>query len=167
LTIFICIAAAENNAETTEDFTDCFSKSGIPQNTKKEIYAIVKNPPCFSQPFLATLKEYLAICYFPRHYRNSLKDCYQCQKIILGAVQMYNFEHYPNLRRINDAMLSLKHTPLIPEYLKHPFPRAEKQCRFKSIGDLARNSLFIYCTYHGSPQSLKELEKAAALSFSP
>lgn len=150
------IEAQEKTAwEKSEDFADCFKARS--NKNLEAVKKLVADPPCFQQPFIKTVKEYLVISFFPSHYRNPLRECYYCQKIIAGSVQMYNFEHRPRIRRINDKMLSLPQSPLIPEYLKHPFPRAEKECHFESIGDLTASSgLFIYCTYHGSAQPIEE-----------
>lgn len=140
-------------------FSECFAKSTVSAAEVAEAQKIIDDPPCFHQPFTKTLKEYLVISYFPTHYRNPLRDCYLCQKIIAGAAQMHNFEHVIKLRKINDALVDDPKSPLIPEYLKHPFPRAEKECHYKSLGDLtSQEGLFIFCTYHGSAQTKKELK---------
>lgn len=142
-----------------EKFAECFAKVKASAEEVTEARKIIDDPPCFHQPFLKTLKEYLVISFFPNHYRNPLRECYLCQQIIAGAAQMHNFEHPIKLRRINDALVGDPKSPLIPEYLKHPFPRAEKECRYRSLGDLTgKSGLFILCTYHGSAQSSEELE---------
>jgi hypothetical protein len=143
--------------QPSEQFSECYKIKQKPvlfENIKR----IIESPPCFKQPFITTLKEYFLVCYFPEHYRNPVQECYRSQHIIRGAVEMYNLEHKPPIRRINDEMLSSTFTPLIPEYLKHPFPKAEKNCHFYSIGDITEGKLFIFCIWHGSPQSIEELE---------
>lgn len=130
--------------------------------TKEEVSAtikIVSQPSYLNQSFLETLKEYIIISFFPTHYENSLKDCFDCQRILAGTVEMHNQEHSLKLRRINNKMLCLPLTPLIPEYLKLPFPMPREECNFQSIGDATKDSLFIYCTFHGSPQTIDKLQQ--------
>ncbi|GAB4277676.1 MAG: hypothetical protein Kow0029_20530 [Candidatus Rifleibacteriota bacterium] len=148
----------ENEETIVKNFLDCYSIRPYNKEKADEIRKLVASPPCFNQSFLETIKEYVLVCFFPAHYRNSLRECYYCQKIIRDAVEMYNSEHNVKLRRINDKMLNETLTPLIPEYLKYPFPRADKRCHFESIGDITSNDLFIYCTFHGSYQSINDLK---------
>lgn len=158
----LAMAESENAADwhKTELFSSCYRVEKVSETKLEQVKALISDPPCFRQPFIKTLKEYLVISFFPAYYRNPLRECYYCQKIITGSAQMYNYEHKPQIRRINNWMLTKKQSPLIPEYLKHPFPKAEKECRFESLGDLTASAgLFIYCTYHGSVQKIEELEK--------
>ncbi|MFZ5949738.1 MAG: hypothetical protein ACOYXC_03470 [Candidatus Rifleibacteriota bacterium] len=158
LLIFSPVTGFGVEAYDQENFSDCFAETTVDKEYREKIKHLIENPPCFDQPFVKTFKEYLVICFFPQHYRNPLRECYYCQKIIAGSVQMYNFEHSPKIRRIKNSMLSQPNTPLIPEYLKHPFPKAEPECCYESIGDITASSgLFIYCTYHGSAQQAQEL----------
>lgn len=152
------IESSEPSQVIQKKFADCYSDVVVAKSQIEAVKKIVQDPQCFKQPFLETVKEYIVISYFPTHYRNPLKECFYCQKIISGALQMYNLEHARMLRRINNRMLSEPQTPLIPEYLKHPFPRAQKECRYESIGDITKGGLFIYCTYHGSSQPIEELK---------
>ena len=158
----IARAQTENSADWHKSklFSSCFQVEKANAEDYERVKTLISDPPCFHQPFIKTLKEYLVISFFPAYYRNPLRECYYCQKIIAGSAQMYNYEHEPHIRRINNQMLSSKQSPLIPEYLKHPFPKAEKECQFESLGDLTASSgLFIYCTYHGSTQKIDELDK--------
>lgn len=119
--IFVIAAAAALSAETSgspqaqKNFAQCFKNRVHSDEEIKKVHRIIAAPPCFEQPFVKTLKEYLMISYFPGQYRNPLRECYYCQKMITGSVHMYNLEHKPEIRWINDEMLSLKETPLIPE----------------------------------------------------
>lgn len=146
--------------EMIKRFISCFEARKVTESEKQKATDACADPPCFKQPITTTIKEYLVICYFPAYYRNPLRECFSNQRIIAGSVQMFNLEHLPRIRRINDRMLNQESTPLIPEYLKHPFPKAEKECCFASLGDITSASgLFIYCAYHGSAQSAEDLER--------
>lgn len=141
-------------------FAEFFCSRSISGNDIEKVKKCVENPPCFRRPFIQTLRDYLILCYFPSYFKNDLKVCFNSQRILAEAMQMYNLEHRIKLRRIGDEMLSKGVTPLIPEYLRYPFPRGNEECCYKSLGDLTgEEGLFIYCTYHGSVQNFDEFLK--------
>lgn len=160
--------SAENNYLSNSEqikirtrFADYFCTQVISKKEIKKVKECVENPPCFNRPLIQTLRDYFILCYFPSYFKNDLQICFNSQKILAEAVQMYNQEHRIKLRRIDDEMLNNGFTPLIPEYLRYPFPRGSEECCYKSLGDMtARTGLFIYCTYHGSAQNFDNfLEK--------
>ncbi|MGM0599035.1 MAG: hypothetical protein ACQETH_04375 [Candidatus Rifleibacteriota bacterium] len=141
-------------------FAEYFCSQSISRNEIEKVKECIENPPCFNRPFIQTLRDYFIICYFPSYFKNDLKICFNSQKILVEAVKMYNQEHRIKLRSISDEMVKKGFTPLIPEYLRHPFPRGNKECCYKSLGDItSKAGLFIYCTYHGSVQNLDEFLK--------
>ena len=74
-----------------------------------------------------------------------MKSCFSNQRIIQGAVEMYNMDV-----KTEDMMHYLDQDPLVQgHYLKKKLVNEpERSCFYLSRGDLLEDG-FIYCDYHG------------------
>lgn len=173
LLLTICLATQPLVAEPLASqithikvFSTCFANA----NTTAEEFAragrLIADPPCFRFCLLTNTRGYLSFLFSPGNFSEELRNCYFSQAAIRGAMKMYNAEHTVPLRRITSELLNNPDSPLMPDYLKHPFPRASTQCRYESTGDLVRGDLVIYCTYHGAPAGDRKLCEETATSSS-
>lgn len=144
-------SAQSRSLEHLKKFPDCFSIAAPNEPDLEKINRLLANPPCFRQCLITNTYEYFLLMIYPAVMQEQLQQCYFSQKIIKGAMQMYNSENTLPMRRINDDLVSLQDSPLIPDYLKFPFPRPTTACKYKSIGDITKGNLIIYCTFHGAP----------------
>ncbi len=140
-----------SQATHLKNFSDCYVDRVSDAGEKARIARLIADPPCFSFCLLTNTRGYLSFIFFPQHFADDLRNCYYSQTAIRGAMRMYNAEHSIPLRRVTSSLISNPDSPLIPDYLKHPFPKPSPQCRYESDGDLVRGDLLIYCTYHGAP----------------
>ena len=81
------------------------------------------------------------------NYRNKESQCFSNQRMILGAIEMYNMDHSQMISEINENIIDL----LVEEkYLKtklsYPAPG---KCKYLNRGELIDEGI-IYCEYHGS-----------------
>jgi hypothetical protein len=115
---------------------------------------IVK-PECLKEPlpswfYILTKKinSYLRIrSGYPRVDKE--KVCFVDQKVISGAVEMYNMDHSIPMTDFKDEFISTKKGLLVAEgYLKNPVTKAHSKCRYLSYGDLTKDGV-LYCSYHG------------------
>lgn len=132
-------------------FSSCFAVTETDPQELEKVQKIIADPPCFRQCWITNAHGYLSLLFFPQNFSDQLRDCYNAQVAIRGAAEMYNAENVKPLRRISNELISDPDSPLMPEYLKFPFPRPTGMCRYNSIGDLSRGTLVIYCQYHGAP----------------
>jgi competence protein ComGC len=81
-----------------------------------------------------------------RRYSARTKACFSNQRIIQGAVEMYNMDV-----KTEDMMHTLDQDKLVQgNYLKKKLEKEpESSCRYLSDGDLASETSYIYCDYHG------------------
>ena len=74
------------------------------------------------------------------------KACFSNQRVILGAIEMYNMDHDVMMTECNEYNLHL----LCDEgYLKQMPTKPREQCEYLSNSDLTATGV-IYCKYHGS-----------------
>lgn len=140
-------------------FSECFVDRTSDASERTRIARLIADPPCFSFCLLTNTRGYLSFIFFPQHFADDLRNCYYSQTAIRGAMRMYNAEHGIPLRRITSSLINSPDSPLIPDYLKHPFPKPSPQCRYESNGDLVSGDLLIYCTYHGAPAGNQNLSE--------
>ncbi|NCB38144.1 MAG: hypothetical protein EOM80_05180 [Erysipelotrichia bacterium] len=88
------------------------------------------------------------------------KACYANQRVLLGAVEMYNMDNQQQMESLNiDALLNGK-------YLKYRPSLPERGCRYLSRGNLAQNGM-IYCHIHGAVEDdFSKDERASAIQMS-
>ena len=92
-----------------------------------------------------------------RGYHGSHRDkaCFSNQRVILGAIEMYNMDHSTFITDLVDSDVSTYTSILVKEgYLKSPISRPEYKCKYQSIGDLTDNGM-IYCEFHGTADGIK------------
>lgn len=90
----------------------------------------------------------------PRHL-DPEKACYINQRILMGAIEMYNMDNAEPITFYDDAIQKLL---LEGGYLKYEIRNPEPDCRLGSIGDLARDGR-ITCKFHGDPKHPIEHKK--------
>ena len=72
------------------------------------------------------------------------KACFSNQRVLQGAVEMYNMDVSPeNMMR----KLELSHL-VSGNYLKDYPSKPEPQCNYETSGDLTETG-YVYCTFHG------------------
>ena len=90
------------------------------------------------------------VFYYRRfeHHSSPEKSCFNRQRQLIGAVEMYNMDH-------KEMMTTLDVEELIREgYLKSKIEDSIKDCIYCSDGDLTDSGI-IYCKYHGEPTQEK------------
>ena len=80
-------------------------------------------------------------------YNARQKACFSNQRVIQGAVEMYNMD-YPTPMEKLDIPLLVK-----DNYLKSAPVPPEPRCAYFSSGDLSKDG-FVYCSFHGDVQGL-------------
>lgn len=153
--LFPILLPAQNlsrQARHLKDFEKCFSADEASSEKLAIINRVIAEPPCFRLSLISNFSGYLLLAFFPRSFSDQLRECYYSQGAIRGAIEMYNAENVLPLRRINSDLINNANSPLMPEYLKYPFPKPSSMCQYDSIGDITRGNLIIYCRYHGAPQ---------------
>ena len=93
-------------------------------------------------------------CHRGGRRSSRMKSCFSNQRILQGAVEMYNMDV-----KTEDMMHYLDQELLVQgKYLKKKLENEpERSCFYLSRGDLAEDG-FIYCDYHGDilqPQRIK------------
>ncbi len=134
-----------------ERFSECFAVDNFSNDEIEQVNRLITDPPCFRLCWLTNAQGFFMLAFFPDHFSNELRSCYYSQSAIRGAMKMYNAEHPIKLHKLTDALINGPDSPLMPDYLKHPFPKSSNRCQYKSYGDLVNGNLIIYCTYHGAP----------------
>ena len=78
------------------------------------------------------------------------KACFANQRVILGAIEMYNMDNKEMLKFIRDS--DVRDGGILPEqkYLKSGIVNPEPGCFYSSIGDLTEMTGKITCKIHGS-----------------
>lgn len=79
---------------------------------------------------------------------NSLSKCKSNQRVLLGAIEMYNMDHREVIDDITDSGAYNSMQLLMNGYLKSPL-YCDNGGKYRSYGPLS-NDGFIYCDYHGS-----------------
>ena len=86
---------------------------------------------------------------------NREKACFSNQRVLQGAIEMYNMDVVTMMRELDDKAQKI----LIEEkYIKSKdplvCPETSKSGKYCSIGDISENGL-IYCSYHGNLEGIK------------
>ncbi|KAF1083416.1 MAG: hypothetical protein GQF41_0194 [Candidatus Rifleibacterium amylolyticum] len=86
----------------------------------------------------------------PRRSGHSrMKACFANQRVILGAIEMYNMDHNELLHHMDDGVMNLLTSG---KYLKYTATcPGSPPGQYINDGDLAQDGL-IKCTVHGSPE---------------
>jgi competence protein ComGC len=83
---------------------------------------------------------------FARREHAPQKACFSNQRVILGAIEMYNMDHSEMLTECNENILNILHDE---GYLKQMPSKPTDKCEYLSSSDLTSKGV-IYCKYHGS-----------------
>ena len=75
-----------------------------------------------------------------------LKSCYSNQRVILGAIEMYNMDSSIMMEELNSHNMQLL---IDGKYLKEKPTSYDNHCEYASQGNLTEDGE-IYCKYHGS-----------------
>ncbi len=95
------------------------------------------------------------------HHQYRDKTCFACQRVLKGAIDLYNQEHASPGQQIGKIdhkdVVDADNSLYTQKYLKSVPLMADSKCRMHSYGDLATDGI-IYCEYHGTdPMVAKEL----------
>lgn len=77
------------------------------------------------------------------------KACFANQRVLLGAVEMYNMDHPEMIHAITHEMTGETGMLVTEKYLKTGLQSPEPECQYSSEGDLAQDGK-IKCSFHGS-----------------
>lgn len=84
------------------------------------------------------------------------KACFANQRVILGAVEMYNMDHTTMLEKISDGDVAFPSGLLVVEKcLVSPVIKPEVSCEYASYGKLTEYGI-IYCKTHGTLEHYRE-----------
>ena len=84
------------------------------------------------------------------------KACHANQRVLAGAVAMYNEDHGNTMKEITHAdVTSATGTLVVDKFLKSPLIPADTACEYRSHGDLTGPGI-IYCTQHGSIPAIQD-----------
>lgn len=76
------------------------------------------------------------------------KACFANQRVLMGAIEMYNMDHDTMITTIDENTMRLLEEG---SYLKGKMQMAEKDCYFGATGPLDKNGVVI-CAIHGTPE---------------
>ena len=89
---------------------------------------------------------------FARREVNREKSCFSNQRLLLGAIEMYNMDNSEMLHDLNDNVQDIL---IRGKYLKGDnilrCPETSANGKYYSQGDLCEDGV-IYCDYHGSSE---------------
>jgi len=77
------------------------------------------------------------------------KACHANQRVIAGAVEMYNMDNATMMKTLRNADTAASGALVSGLYLKSPIHPPESDCEYLSFGDLTKNGI-IYCRRHGT-----------------
>ncbi len=100
--------------------------------------------------FVFALLSVMAIPGFrPAPERARQRACYANQKILAGAIEMFNLDHKVEVKTINSELLQrLQEEGYLSEAIKDPGGGPESGNRYHLVKDT------LFCTHHGSIQGL-------------
>ena len=75
-----------------------------------------------------------------------VKACFSNQRVILGAIEMYNMDSSTMMEELNSHNMQLL---IDGKYLKAEPTKYDNHCEYSSKGNLTEDGE-IYCEYHGS-----------------
>ena len=105
--------------------------------------------------FIFIISCFVAFYEFPRfgpsRFKTFQNRCFRNQRVLLGAIEMYNLDNKEMLREYNPNSLDLL---IKGKYLKAEWME-NFECEFYSEGDLLDDG-FIYCLNHGAIDGKKE-----------
>ncbi len=81
------------------------------------------------------------------------KACFANQRVVMGAIEMYNMDHNEML----EAYSSANDTAELKGYLKGTITPAEKDCVLTGA-DMHKDGVII-CSYHGTPEAPVNLDE--------
>ncbi len=88
-------------------------------------------------------------------YSNRERACFSNQRLLQGAVELYNMDVETQMRELNDKAQEIL---LEGKYIKgkEPLvcPETSGRGQYLSIGDITENG-FIFCTNHGNTKGIK------------
>lgn len=92
------------------------------------------------------------------------KACQANQRVIAGAVEMYNMDKGPMMKNIRHSDVTTSAGVLVSgHYLKNAIQPPEVDCEYRSHGDLTGNGL-VYCVRHGTtPELYQAIMKISGL----
>ncbi|PKL51375.1 MAG: hypothetical protein CVV42_00565 [Candidatus Riflebacteria bacterium HGW-Riflebacteria-2] len=92
------------------------------------------------------------------------KACHANQRVIAGAVEMYNMDSKIAMKSVLHSDLTSPSGILFTgKYLKAQITQPESTCEYRSYGDLSGSGI-IYCTQHGTiPEIQNSIRKALGL----
>lgn len=73
------------------------------------------------------------------------KSCFSNQRVIQGAVEMYNMDYSTPMEKLDIPILVRN------RYLKNEPTSPDPKCAYHSSGDLSKDG-FVYCSFHGDVQ---------------
>ena len=84
---------------------------------------------------------------FSRGYEGGFKVCFSNQRVILGAIEMYNMDNTESICELNENVLEILYKN---KYLKQEIKGSVKgKCKYLSREDLTKDGM-IYCEFHGN-----------------
>ena len=129
-----------------KDLISClkFSHDGL------NLHASVLIPPSIRGSSLIAIVAAIAMPNFKKAREQArLKACYANQRVILGAVEMYNMDNAEMITGLKDEDVRESGLLVRGKYLKSPVISPEPDCYYQSQGDLSGTGT-ITCTRHGS-----------------
>ncbi|MDD3148477.1 MAG: hypothetical protein PHD82_14385, partial [Candidatus Riflebacteria bacterium] len=133
-------------AAAGKDFLSClkFNSEGL------NLQASAVIPPSLRGSALLVIAATIALPNFKiAREQARTKACFANQRVILGAVEMYNMDNQVMLTELKDADTRNGGLLVSKGYLKTGVISPEPDCSYHSIGDLSGTGL-ITCTRHGS-----------------
>ncbi len=76
--------------------------------------------------------------------------CEHNQRVILGAIEMYNMDHQEMIKTLDDSMVRAGGVLVKESYLKTPIESPAKDCVYASNGDLSVSGR-VTCRVHATP----------------
>ena len=79
------------------------------------------------------------------------RACFANQRVLLGAVEMYNMDHEDSPIKEFKQSMAMKGGILVKErYLRNPIELPHEKCHYKATTkDISENGIIV-CDYHGS-----------------
>ena len=79
-------------------------------------------------------------------YEGGFKNCFRNQRVILGAIEMYNMDNTESICELNENVLEILYKK---KYLYNKIEGSVKgKCKYLNHGDLTQDG-FLYCEFHG------------------
>jgi hypothetical protein len=94
------------------------------------------------------------------------KACFANQRVIAGAVEMYNMDEKEAIRELRPIDVTDSAAALVKkQYLKSVVTPPDINCSYHNYGDLSANGI-VFCSQHGTlPEFRQALLKAAGIEI--